>query len=252
MRFIVAATAVAITFAQALAGTARCRRGHRQETVQLQGRIVGRHQGPDQGRHDGRLRRAAPAAGQTLTVKLQKSNGTELFQTLMPPARFDEQRHVRRRQRRELLRHAADRRRLRSACPTLMRPAARRGAKQQLHASRSASRASRSCAITASKDALIPGTSYHASTNDQVVPGRSKPAARVAMRSWFVVASTGPRRSTFRQCGETQQSVRQGQTVASNARPWTPLTFERKGDVNDRKVGHKRALRDPRRAGHGR
>jgi len=118
----------------------------------------------------------------------------------------------------------------------LMRPAARRGESSNYTLTVGAS-GKALAPITASKDALIPGTSYHASAKINCVP-----AFETAPRECdaFVIRRGFDGTATIDIPGSTdRRSILfvNGKPTASNAQAMDALTFERKGDVTIVKLG---------------
>ena len=173
------------------------------------------------------------AAGQTLSVKLQKSNPQNYFNVLPPesagsamfvgdaggdytgmlPADGDYVVRV-----------------------YLMRPAARRGEASNYTVTIGVTGAALK-PIAASKDALVPGTPYHAQAQVKCVPAfesATKDCDAFVLRRSFdgtatvdIPAATGKRSLLFVK----------GKPVAANGLPNDPLSFERKGDVTIVKLG---------------
>lgn len=173
------------------------------------------------------------AAGRTLSVKLQKTNAQNYFNVMSPgstgsamfvgdsgenytgvlPADGDYVVRV-----------------------YLMRPAARRGESSNYTLTIGAS-GKALVPITASKDALIPGTSYHAAAKIKCVPAfesTTRDCDAFVVRRGFdgtatidIPGSAGKRSILFVK----------GQPVASNAQAMDALTSERKGDVTFVKLG---------------
>jgi hypothetical protein len=233
MRFIVTATAVAIAFAQALIGTAAADAGIRQEKVQFaKGASSAEIKGQIKGDTtvDYVLR---AAAGQTLSVKLQKSNAQNYFNVL-PPGSAGSAMFV-----------GDNGGNYSGMLPGdgdyvvrvyLMRPAARRGESSNYTLTIGVT-GKPLAPITASKDALLPGTSYHASAKIKCVP-----AFETAPRECdaFVVSRAIDGTATIDVPGSAEKRsilFVKGKPVASNAQPMDALTFERKGDVTLVKLG---------------
>ena len=118
----------------------------------------------------------------------------------------------------------------------LMRPAARRG--ESSNYTLTIGVAGKPLApITASKDALVPGTSYHASAKIKCVP-----AFETAPRECdaFVIRRGFDGTATLDIPGSVEKRsilFVQGKPTASNAMARDALTFERKGDVTIVKLG---------------
>ena len=172
MRFIVAATGVAVTFAQALAGTAAADAGIRQEKVQF---AKGASSAVIKGQIKGDTTVdyvVSAAAGQTLSVKLQKSNAQNYF-NVMPPGSTGSAMFV-----------GDSGTNYSGMLPTdgdyvvrvyLMRPAARRGESSNYTLTVGVT-GKPLAPLSAAKDALIPGTKFHASAPMQCTPPfESKP-----------------------------------------------------------------------------
>lgn len=233
MKFRQAVMASVVVCAQVIAGTTAADTGIRQEGVQFA-------KGASSAVIKGQLRGDAmvdyvvrAAAGQTLSVKLQKSNGQNYFNVLPPgstgsamfvgdtgddysgvlPADGDYVVRV-----------------------YLMRPAARRGESSNYTVTIGASGAAL-VPIAASKDALVPGTSYHASAKIKCVP-----AFETASRDCdaFVIRRSFDGTATVDVPGSAEKRsilfVR-GKPVASNAQAMDTLTSERKGDTTIVKLG---------------
>jgi hypothetical protein len=233
MRFIVAATAVAITFAQALVGTAAADAGIRQEKVQFakgasSAVIKGQIKGDTTVDYVVRA-----AAGQTLAVKLQKSNPQNYF-NVMPPGSTGSAMFV-----------GDSGENYSGMLPTdgdyvvrvyLMRPAARRGESSNYTLTIGVT-GKPLVPIAASKDALVPGTPYHASAKIKCAP-----AFETAPRECdaFVVRRGFDGTATIDIPGSAEKRsilFVKGKPVASNAQAMDALTFERTGDVTIVKLG---------------
>jgi hypothetical protein len=233
MKFIVAATAMALALAQVVIGTAAADSGIRQEKVKFA-------KGASSAVIKGQLKGDAmvdyavrAAAGQTLTVAVQKSNAQNYFNVLPPGstgvAMFvgDTGENYS-----GLLPEDGDY----TIRVYLMRPAARRG---------ETSRYTLTIGVTgeplppvaASKDALVPGTSYHASAKIKCVP-----AFEAAPRDCdaFVIRRGFDGTATVDIPGSAaKRSILfvKGKPVASNAQARDALSFERKGDTTIVKIG---------------
>jgi hypothetical protein len=233
MKIIVAATAVAITFAQALAGTATADTGIRQEKVQFakgaaSAVINGQIKGDTTVDYVVRA-----AAGQTLSVKLQKSNPQNYF-NVMPPGSTGSAMFV-----------GDSGEDYSGVLPTdgdyvvrvyLMRPAARRGESSKYTLTVGAS-GKALAPVTASADALIPGTPYHASAQIRCVPAfetTPRECEAFVLRRGFDGTAT-----IDIQGSAEKRSILfvKGTPVASNAQAMDTLSFERKGDVTIVKLG---------------
>ena len=233
MTFIVAATAVAITFAQTLVGTAAADAGIRQEKVQF---AEGASSAVIKGQIKGDttvdyIVRAA--AGQTLSVKLQNSHAQNYFNVL-PPGSVGSAMFV-----------GDSGANYSTMLPThgdfvvrvyLMRPAARRGDSSDYTLTIGVT-GKPLMPITASKDALLPGTSYHASAKIKCVP-----AFETAPRECdaFVIRRSFDGTATIDIPGSADKRSLlfvKGTPTASNAQAMDALTSERKGDVTIVKLG---------------
>jgi hypothetical protein len=233
MRFIVAATAVAITFAQALVGTAAADAGIRQEKVQF---AKGASSAVIKGQIKGNTTVdyvVRAAAGQTLSVKLQKTNVQNYFNVL-PPGSMGNAMFV-----------GDSGENYTGVLPAdgdyivrvyLMRPAARRGETSNYTLTIGVT-GKPLAPIAASKDAVIPGTSYHASARIKCVPGfEAAPRECDA----FVIRRSFDGTATIDIPGSAEKRsilFVKGKPVASNALAMDALTFERKGDVTIVKLG---------------
>jgi hypothetical protein len=233
MKLIVAATAVAITFAQALAGTATADTGIRQEKVQFA-------KGASSAVVNGQIRGdttvdyiVRAAAGQTLSVKLQKSNSQNYF-NVMPPGSTGSAMFV-----------GDSGENYSGMLPAdgdyvvrvyLMRPAARRGESSDYTLTVGAS-GKALAPITATEDALIPGTRYHASAKIKCVPAfETTPRDCEA----FVIRRGFDGTATVDVPGSVERRsilFVKGTPAASNAQAMDALSFERKGDVTIVKLG---------------
>ena len=233
MKFILAATAVALALAQALVGSAAADAGIRQEEVQFA-------KGASSAVIKGQLKGDATidytvraAAGQTLAVKLQKSNAQNYFNVL-PPGSTGVAMFV-----------GDTGENYSGLLPTdgdytirvyLMRPAARRG---------EASSYTLTIGVTgqplppipASKDARLPGTPYHASAKIRCVP-----AFETAQRDCdvFVIRRSFDGTATVDIPGSAdKRSILfvKGKPAASNAQAMDAMTSEREGDTTIVKFG---------------
>ena len=233
MKFILAATAVALALAQALVGSAAADAGIRQEEVQFA-------KGASSAVIKGQLKGDATidytvraAAGQTLAVKLQKSN-TQNYFNVLPPGSTGVAMFV-----------GDTGENYSGLLPTdgdytirvyLMRPAARRG---------EASSYTLTIGVTgqplppipASKDARLPGTPYHASAKIRCVP-----AFETAQRDCdvFVIRRSFDGTATVDIPGSAdKRSILfvKGKPAASNAQAMDAMTSEREGDTTIVKFG---------------
>jgi hypothetical protein len=233
MRSIVAATAAAAIFAVVLAGSAAADAGIRQEQVTF-AKGASSATIKDQLKGDTTVDYIVrAAAGQTLTVKLQKSNAQNYFNVLPPgstgSAMFvgDNGENYS-----GMLPADGDY----SVRVYLMRPAARRG---------ESSRYTLTISVTgrplvptpAAQDALLPGTSYHASAKVKCVPAfetTPRECDAFVIRRGFDGTATldipgaGGKRSIL---------FVKGKPMASNAQALDALSFERRGDVTVVKLG---------------
>jgi len=233
MKRIVVATAVALTLAQVLAGLAAADSGIRRERVQFA-------MGASSAAIKGQLKGDAmvdyvvrAAAGQTLSVQLQKTNAQNYF-NVMPPGSTGSAMFV-----------GDSGENYSGTLPTdgdyvvrvyLMRPAARRGESSNYTLTVGVN-GKPLVPITASKDALIPGTSYHASAKIKCVP-----AFETAPRECdaFVIRRSFDGTATIDIPGSAdKRSILfvKGKPTASNAQAMDALTSERKGDVTIVKLG---------------
>lgn len=227
MKFIVAATAVAITFAQALVGTAAADAGIRQEKVQF---AKGASSAVIKGQIKGNTTVdyfVRAAAGQTLPVKLQKTNVQNYFNVL-PPGSMGNAMFV-----------GDSGENYTGVLPAdgdyivrvyLMRPAARRGETSNYTLTIGVT-GKPLAPIAASKDAVIPGTSYHASARIKCVPGFE--AAPRECDAFVIRRSFDGTATIDIPGGAEKRSILfvKGKPVASNALAMDALTVERKGDV---------------------
>jgi len=233
MKLRLVAATVVLAFAQSFAGTAFADAVTRQENVQFA-------KGASSAVIKGQLKGDADvdyvvraAAGQTLSVKLQKTNAQNYF-NVMPPASTGSAMFVG---------DSGDD--YSGVLPTdgdyivrvyLMRPAARRGETSNYTLTIGAS-GKALAPITASKDALVPGTSYHASARIKCVPAfetTPRECDAFVIRRGFdgtatidIPGSAGKRSILFVK----------GKPAASNAPAMDALTSERKGDVTIVKLG---------------
>jgi hypothetical protein len=229
---LVAATTI-LVLAQFFSGTAVADAGIRQEKVQFA-------KGASSAVIKGQLKGDAmvdylvrAAAGQTLSVKLQKTNAQNYF-NVMPPGSTDSAMFV-----------GDSGENYSGVLPTdgdyivrvyLMRPAARRGESSNYTLTVGAS-GKALAPIAASKDAVIPGTSYHASAKIKCVPAfetTPRECDAFVIRRGFdgtatidIPGSAGKRSILFVK----------GRPTASNAQAMDALTSERKGDVTIVQLG---------------
>jgi hypothetical protein len=233
MKHLVSAMAVAVTCMQLCSGTAQADAGIRQEKVQFA-------KGASSAVIKGQLKGDATvdytvraSAGQTLSAKLQKSNAQNYF-NVMPPGSAGSAMFVG---------DSGDD--FTGVLPAdgdytvrvyLMRPAARRGESSNYTLTIGVT----GKALTptpASKDALVPGTPYHASARIQCVPAyESAPRACDA----FVVRRGFDGTATVDIPGSAEKRsilFVKGKPVASNAQALDTLSSERKGDTTIVKLG---------------
>jgi hypothetical protein len=233
MKFRLVAATMILAFAQLIAGPARADAGIRQEQVQF---AKGASSAVIKGRLEGDAMVdyvVRAAAGQTLSVKLQKTNAQNYF-NVMPPGSTGSAMFV-----------GDSGENYTGVLPAdgdytvrvyLMRPAARRGESSNYTLTVGAS--GRALApIAASKDALIPGTAYHASAKIKCVP-----AFETTLRECdaFVVRRgfDGTATIDIPTSAETRSLLFvKGKPTASNAQANDALTTERKGDVTIVKLG---------------
>lgn len=228
----VAATMV-LVLAQSVMGAAIAAAGIRQEKVQFA-------KGASSAVIKGQLKGDAivdylvrAAAGQTLSVKLQKSNAQNYF-NVMPPGSTGSAMFV-----------GDTGEDYTGMLPAdgdyivrvyLMRPAARRGESSNYTLTVGAS-GKALAPITASEDALIPGTSYHASAKIRCVPAyETTPRDCEA----FVIRRGFDGTATVDIPGRAEKRsilFVKGKPAASDARAMDALTSERKGDVTIVKLG---------------
>jgi hypothetical protein len=181
------------------------------------------------------------AAGQTLSVKLTKSNPQNYF-NVMPPGSTGSAMYV-----------GDTGEDYSGVLPTdgsylvrvyLMRPAARRGERSNYTATISVT-GKPLVPIAASTDALVPGTSYHASAKVRCVPAfESAPRDCDA----FVIRRGFDGTATVDIPGTAEnRSILfvKGKPVASNARATEPLSSQRKGDTTVVKLGDSESYEVP-------
>ena len=227
MSFRLATATLILVLAQSVAGTAIAAAGIRQETVQFA-------KGASSADIEGQLKGDATvdyvvraAAGQSLSVKLQKSNAQNYF-NVMPPASQGSAMFV-----------GDTGEDYSGVLPAdgdyvvrvyLMRPAARRGESSNYTLTVGVS-GKALAPIAASADALVPGTSYHATAKIKCVPA-FEPALREC--DAFVIRRGFDGTATLDIPGSVEKRsilFVQGKPTASNAMARDALTFERKGDV---------------------
>jgi hypothetical protein len=232
MSRLVTATFI-LVLAQAVAGNAVADGGIRQETVQFA-------KGASSADVKGQLKGDATvdyvvraAAGQTLSVKLRKTNAQNYF-NVMPPASQGSAMFVgdTGEDYSGLLPADGDY----TVRVYLMRPAARRGESSNYTLTVGVS----GKALTptaAAKDALIPGTPYHASAKIKCLPAFATTPRECDA---FVIRRGFDGTATLDIPGSVEKRsilFVQGKPTASNAMARDALTFERKGDVTIVKLG---------------
>ena len=233
MNFHWVAATMVLVLAQSVMGTAVADAGIRQEKVQFA-------KGASSAVIKGQLKGDAmvdyvvrAAAGQTLSVELQKTNAQNYF-NVMPPGSTGSAMFV-----------GDSGENYSGVLPTdgdyivrvyLMRPAARRGESSNYTLTIGAS-GKALAPIAASQDALVPGTSYHASAKVKCVPAfetTPRECDAFVIRRGFDGTATidipgsGGKRSIL---------FVKGKPTASNAQAMDALTSERKGDVTIVKLG---------------
>jgi hypothetical protein len=233
MKFYWGAATMVLVLVQPVMDTAVADAGIRQEKVQFA-------KGASSAVIKGQLKGDAmvdylvrAAAGQTLSVKLQKTNAQNYF-NVMPPGSTGSAMFV-----------GDSGENYSGVLPTdgdyivrvyLMRPAARRGESSNYTLTIGAS-GKALAPIAASKDALVPGTSYHASAKVKCVPAfetTPRECDAFVIRRGFDGTATidipgsGGKRSIL---------FVKGKPTASNAQAMDALTSERKGDVTIVKLG---------------
>ena len=233
MRFHGFLATMTLVLSPAVTGTAMADAGIRQEKVQFAkgaSSVVLKGQLKGDAMVDYLVR---AGAGQTLAVKLQETNAQNYFNVL-PPASTGSAMFV-----------GDNGDDFTGVLPAdgdyvvrvyLMRPAARRGESSNYTLTVSAT-GSALPPLAASRDALISGTSYHASARIKCVP-----AFETASRECdaLVVRRGVDGTATLDIPGSAgQRSILfvKGQPTASNARITDALTFERAGDVTIVKLG---------------
>jgi len=233
MNFHWVAATMVLVLAQSVMGTAVADAGIRQEKVQFA-------KGASSAVIKGQLKGDAmvdyvvrAAAGQTLSVELQKTNAQNYF-NVMPPGSTGSAMFV-----------GDSGENYSGVLPTdgdyivrvyLMRPAARRGESSNYTLTIGAS-GKALAPIAASQDALVPGTSYHASAKVKCVPAfETTPRECDA----FVIRRGVDGTATIDipgSAGKRSILFVKGKPTASNAQAMDALTSERKGDVTVVKLG---------------
>ena len=233
MKFRLVEATMILVLVQSIAGPALADAGIRQEKVQFA-------KGASSAVIKGQLKGDAmvdyvvrAAAGQTLSVKLQKTNAQNYF-NVMPPGSTGSAMFV-----------GDSGENYTGVLPAdgdyivrvyLMRPAARRGEISDYTLTVGAS-GKALAPIAASKDALVPGTSYHASAKIRCVPAfetTPRDCDALVIRRGFDGTATidipgsAEKRSIL---------FVKGKPTASNAQAIDALTSERKGDVTIVKLG---------------
>ena len=233
MKFRLVAATMILVLVQSITGLVLADAGIRQEKVQFA-------KGASSAVIKGQLKGDAmvdyvvrAAAGQTLSVKLQKTNAQNYF-NVMPPGSTGSAMFV-----------GDSGENYTGVLPAdgdyivrvyLMRPAARRGEISDYTLTVSA-RGKALAPIAASKDALVPGTSYHASAKIRCVPAfetTPRDCDALVIRRGFDGTATidipgsAEKRSIL---------FVKGKPTASNAQAIDALTSERKGDVTIVKLG---------------
>jgi len=233
MKFRLVAATMILVFVQSITGLVLADAGIRQEKVQFA-------KGASSAVIKGQLKGDAmvdyvvrAAAGQTLSVKLQKTNAQNYF-NVMPPGSTGSAMFV-----------GDSGENYTGVLPAdgdyivrvyLMRPAARRGEVSNYTLTVGAS-GKALAPIAASKDALVPGTSYHASAKIRCVPAfetTPRDCDALVIRRGFDGTATidipgsAEKRSIL---------FVEGKPTASNAQAIDALTSERKGDVTIVKLG---------------
>lgn len=233
MKFRLVAATMVLVFAQSFAGTAVAAAGIRQEKVQFA-------KGASSAVIKGQLKGDAmvdylvrAAAGQTLSVKMQKTNAQNYF-NVMPPGSTGSAMFV-----------GDSGENYSGVLPAdgdyivrvyLMRPAARRGESSNYTLTVGAS-GKALAPITASKDALIPGTSYHASAKIKCVPAFETTPRECDV---FVIRRGFDGTATIEipgSAGKRSILFVKGKPTASNGQAMDALSSERKGDVTIVKLG---------------
>jgi len=233
MNFRLVTATLVLALTQSVAGVVFADAGIRQEKVQFA-------KGASSAVIKGQLKGDAmvdylvrAAAGQTLSVKLQKTNAQNYF-NVMPPGSTGSAMFV-----------GDSGENYSGVLPTdgdyivrvyLMRPAARRGESSNYTLTVGAS-GQALAPIAASKDAVIPGTSYHASAKIKCVPAfetTPRECDAFVIRRGFdgtatidIPGSAGKRSILFVK----------GKPTASNAQAMDALTSEHKGDVTIVQLG---------------
>jgi len=227
------ATVAALVIASATSGLARGDAGIRRETVKFAG-------GASSTEIKGQIKGDATvdyviraAAGQTLSVALQKSNRQNYFNVL-PPGSNDVAMFVG---------DTGDD--YKGVLPAdgdyivrvfLMRAAARRGESSN-YTVKIGVTGKALAATPASKDALVPGTRYHAAATIKCVPAfenAPRDCEAFVLRRGFDGTATVDVKG---QTGKRSILFVQGKPVASNAAAMDVLSAERRGDVTVVKIG---------------
>jgi hypothetical protein len=233
MKFYWVAATMVLVLVHPVMGTAVADAGIRQEKVQFA-------KGASSAVIKGQLKGDADvdyvvraAAGQTLSVELQKTNAQNYFNVMSPGSTGSAM----------FVGDSGEN--YSGVLPTdgdyivrvyLMRPAARRGESSNYTLTIGAS-GKALAPVAASKDALVPGTSYHASAKVKCVPAfetTPRECDAFVIRRGFdgtatidIPGSAGNRSILFVK----------GKPTASNAQAMDVLTSERKGDVTIVKLG---------------
>ena len=232
MKLMWTAVAVTLALAQALQGTAAADADIRREAVQFargssSAVVKGQLQGDATVDYTVRA-----AAGQTLTVAIQKTNPQNYF-NVMPPGSTGEAMFVG---------HTGED--YSGLLPTdgeyvvrvyLMRPAARRG--ESSNYSLAIGVTGKPLArIAASQDALVPGTPYHASASIRCVPPFETTSRDCDA---FVIRRAGGAATVDIPGNAVKRSIlfENGRPVASNAQAMDALSSERQGDTTIVKLG---------------
>lgn len=233
MKFGLVAATLILTFTQWVTGPAFADAGIRQEKVQFA-------KGASSAVIKGQLKGDATvdyvvraAAGQTMSVRLQETNAQNYF-NVMPPASKGSAMFV-----------GDNGEDYSGVLPAdgdyvvrvyLMRPAARRGESSDYTLTVGVS-GKALAPIAATRDALVPGTSYHATAKIKCVPAfETTPQECDA----FVIRRGFDGTATLDIPGKVEQRsilFVKSKPTASNARAMDALTFERKGDVTIVRLG---------------
>jgi hypothetical protein len=233
MKFRLVTATLILVLARSVVGIAVADEGIRQETVQFA-------KGASSADIKGQIKGDATvdyvvraAAGQTLSIKLQKTNAQNYFNVL-PPASQGSAMFV-----------GDSGENYSGVLPAdgdyvvrvyLMRPAARRGESSNYTVTVGVS-GKALAPIAASGDALVPGTSYHATAKIKCVP-----AFETTLRECdaFVIRRGFDGTATVDIPGSVEKRsilFVQGKPMASNARSMDALTSARRGDVTIVKLG---------------